>query len=208
MKKTVAFVISVIVALVLFAIVITLVETFMLYLGGIGTLAAFVIAILGGNKFYAYLSQKWKVQGGVDLNITTGEGKIRKMILYTLLTAQLVFSIGYPNEFDDYIMLFVVSIVFFLAEIGILIRFIPTRSVTVFVVAIGLLQLFGLLAFINDGVEIISNNYPAEMYYETYHWVILMFTACLLLEAIKLVVLYRKKLFLILSKDSPSPNPS
>ena len=119
---------------------------------------------------------------------------LRRIALYFLFGMELIFSLGYANEFEDHIILFIFSLVFFLIQFGLLYKLTPKRGITIMIAVVVSIHVFYLLAFVNDGKEIISNKYPAEIYYSTYWWVIAMLLGSIILDLMKIGILYLDRL--------------
>lgn len=48
---------------------------------------------------------------------SSNSDELNRIILYVLLGLQVIFSLGYANEFEDYAVMFIITVIFFLTEI-------------------------------------------------------------------------------------------
>jgi hypothetical protein len=110
--------------------------------------------------------------------------------LNALLILQIFASIGYANEYEDYMLMSIISVVFFVPQAVMLYGLKAKKTATVLIAILLALAIFQLIAFVGDGSDVISNKYPAELYYETHTTVLRLLLMSVLLEIIKLGVLY------------------
>jgi hypothetical protein len=193
MGKSFAFIGSIIVGVLAYGLISSLEEFWLFIPLSLAGAVKWIIAILLGIGTYKYLSRKLSV-AEAQSQVMDKKEQIKKWSLYVLLTLQLIGSAGYANEFDDHLAMLVLATIFFLAQIYFLFVLTEKKVATVFVLLISFMHLFSLVTFASEGAGVINNKWPAELYYATRSWVIWMAIGALVLDVIKLGVLYRNRL--------------
>ena len=91
-------------------------------------------------------------------------------------------------------MMFAIASVSFVSQIYFLLKAKQATGIVILISLIGLLHIFALFAFVDAGASVISNNWPADVYYATRAWVVLMLVSVIAMDAAKLGILYRDTL--------------
>jgi hypothetical protein len=187
MRKAAAILASVVAGIIVFGLINGIAEAFQLY-WAVLPLVALPLSIYTGYRSYVFFAEKLDVAAEVKAARAL-PGSQYRYALYTLFTLQLVLSMGWANEFSDFVFGFILLVLFFAAEIFLIPRVAPKKGATIFIAVLMLLAALNLHSFMTDP-EIVSNKYPEDEYLQTYSIVVWMLVGGLVLEVIKMATLH------------------
>lgn len=119
------------------------------------------------------------------------QNNIKKSLLFSLLCLELYFAFGLSlaNEFDDYLSSFIMAVIFFLLQVPLLYGYVHNKVVSIFLAIIAIFYGLGLWVLVQDyGSAMSFDNWPD--YSRDYKLVVFLIICIIILQLIKLVILY------------------